>query len=97
MVIAGLRDGATHWRHLKPGSARSSVLALVRRRCAVALPPLGPAHHIDRPTVAAGTAQPLAPVEDGRFGPIPARLFRRGRAQPDAGSLHQTINRTCAA
>jgi hypothetical protein len=78
------RDGAAHSRHLKPGSARllaEGVVSVWRfgsgsgdgvRMPAVALPPLGPAHHhIDPPAAAARTDQLLAPIEDGRFGAVP--------------------------
>ena len=64
---------------------------------AVALPPLGPAHHhIDPPAPASGTDQPLAPVEHGRFGAVPRShlggiglnlmlAFLAPDDQPDAG------------
>jgi len=61
------------------------------------LPPLGSAyHHIDLAAAAAGTDQPLAPIEHGRFGAVPlGHLGRIGlylmpailapNDQPDAG------------
>jgi hypothetical protein len=77
------RDGAAHWRHLKPGSARllaDGAVSVWRfgsgsgdgvRMPAVALPPLGSAHHIDLPAAAAEADQPLAPIEGGCFGAVP--------------------------
>jgi hypothetical protein len=43
------------------------------RMPAVALPLLGASnHHVGLPAAAAGTDEPLAPIEHGRFGTIPS-------------------------
>jgi hypothetical protein len=62
------------------------------------LPPLSPAHHhINRPAAAAGTDEPPAPIEDGRFDAAPSSHLGEVGLDLMPAILAQTINRTLAA
>ena len=58
---------------------------------------LAPAHHqIDLPAGAAGADQPLAPVEDGRFGAVPRGLLTRCNTPPSVynAAAHRLLTAT---